>query len=240
MKIREQWDGTDIEPQAHPSRIENTIRKRLHGHSFEYDTTVFPFRQCIQDVMGCPLGELHKYLGDYGKFIRSNDQSTLAHKVFYTNYEGTIQNLYVDFLKEFIAPIIGVPFYYQAIPTFRIGLPGNCFVGEYHKDSDYGHQHYEVNFNLGLAGYEGEAGLRTQVTADSDQFTTLECPYGEVFSFDHIDCLHGSNPNPNDVTMASFDFRLAIADLYYPTASKSVNTATEFKPGGYFSAGTLG
>ena len=52
-------------------------------------------------------------------------------------------------------------FYYQVIPTFRIGLPGNKFVGEYHKDSKYNHQSYELNFNLGISGYLGDAALKS-------------------------------------------------------------------------------
>ena len=63
----------------------------------------------------------------------------------------------------------------------------------------------------------------------------MECPYGKIFSFDHIDCLHGSDPNETDKTMVSFDFRLALKDIYYDTDASSVNLATNFVPGSYFS-----
>ena len=39
----------------------------------------------------------------------------------------------------------------------------------------------------------------------------------ENILFDHIDCLHGSDPNETDKTMVSFDFRLALKDIYYDT-----------------------
>jgi hypothetical protein len=218
------------------SQIENPIRKRLHGLTFDYDTSLYPFKKVLEDLYGCELGGLHKHLGSYQLFDRQNDQSTLAHKVFYANYVSAIKPLYCRFINKFISPIVAVPFHYQVIPTFRIGLPGNRFVGEYHKDSKYNHLGYEVNFNLGLSGYTGEAALRVEKPAGSGDFVLLECPYGKVFSFDHIDCLHGSEPNPYDVTMVSFDFRLAVADLYRESDSASVNTGVEFRPGSYFSA----
>ena len=67
----------------------------------------------------------------------------------------------------------------------------------------------------------------------------LECPYGTIFSFDHIDCLHGSNPNPMNSTMVSFDFRLAVKDLYYDSDAGSVNMGSKFQPGSYFSSSAL-
>ena len=50
--------------------------------------------------------------------------------------------------------------------------------------------------------------------------------HGKIFSFDHIDCLHGSDPNETDKTMVSFDFRLALKEIYYDTDASSVNLAT--------------
>ena len=64
----------------------------------------------------------------------------------------------------------------------------------------------------------------------------LESPYGSMFSFDHIDCLHGSDPNPFDLTMVSFDFRLALKALYHEESAYSVNTGISFSPGSYFSS----
>ena len=119
-------------------------------------------------------------------------------------------------------------------------MPGNKFVGEFHKDSDYNHQTYEVNFNLGISNYLGEAALLTETFKDSKEYIKSECPYGTIFSFDHIDCLHGSNPNTSNETMVSFDFRIAIKSLYYEdNSASSVNMKTSFKPGSYFSINAI-
>ena len=219
----------------------NEVRKRLHCNYFEYDTKRYPFKDLIESFMGVELGSLHSWLGNFDVFTREVDQFTLPHRVFYANFEKQLAPVYKDFIRHFIQPIIDEPFYYQVIPTFRVGLPGNKFVGEYHKDSAYNHLPYEVNFNLGLANYGGPASLQVEKEEGSGEFGRLSCEYGQVFSFDHIDCLHGANPNELGVTMVSMDFRLALKSLYYddPNA-KSLNAQSKFEPGGYFSEEVVG
>lgn len=177
-------------------------------------------------------------MGHFDLFSRKDDQITLAHKVFYSNYANAIKSLYEDFIKEVVTTIVDTEFYYQKIPTFRIGLPGNRIVGEYHSDKFYNHKEYEVNFNLGLSSYQGPSALR--IEQPDGTFRLLECPYGEIFSFDHIDCIHGSDPNKSDSTMTSFDFRIAIKDLYYECNNASVNMGCLFAPGHYFSSNAVG
>ena len=217
------------------------LRRYLHTKSFEYPTSQYPFRELLEELYGCELSSLHKHLGKFDQFERANDQSTLAHKVFYSNFEKLIKPVFENFINQFIVEIIKPhKFYYQVIPTFRIGLPGNKFVGEYHKDSFYNHQSYELNFNLGLANFIGQPSLKTEKDPDSKEFILLECPYGKIFSFDHIDCLHGSDPNETNKTMVSFDFRLALKEIYYKTNARSVNLSTNFVPGSYFSKDFVG
>ena len=71
-------------------------------------------------------------------------------------------------------------FYYQVIPTFRLGLPGNRFVGEYHTDRKYNHESHEINFNLGLTEYDNNA-LRVEAYPGSKNYIKLECKYGNIF-----------------------------------------------------------
>ncbi len=211
------------------------IRSRLHGKLFKYDIKKYKFKEIIESLLGCPCSLLHTHLGTYEEFIQKTDQSTLAHKVFYSNYKRLLFPTYYNLQKEFIKEIVKEPFYYQVVPTFRIGLPGNKFVGEYHKDSDYSHQPYEVNFNLGISGYEGKAALRSETFPDSKTYTTLECPYGNVLSFDHIGCMHGSDINPYNTTLVSFDFRIALLSNYYDTKEQSIHRNKNLKTGDYFS-----
>jgi len=221
--------------------IASELRNFLHLKSFEYSTEDYPFKETLENIYGCKLDSLHKFLGQYDIFELKNDQTTLAHKVFYSNFNEKIKPIYERFIKEVILKIVKPnKFYYQVIPTVRIGLPGNKFVGEFHKDSHYNHQSYELNFNLGLSNYLGDAALKTEKSPNSKTWITLECPYGKIFSFDHIDCLHGSSVNKSSKTMVSFDFRLALKDLYFETDASSVNLDSKFKPGYYFSSQCLG
>ena len=93
-----------------------------------------------------------------------------------------------------------------------------------------------MNFNLGLANYFGSTSLISEIKPSSNTFTKLSSRYGTVFCFDHIDCLHGSEINKNDKTMISIDFRLALAEIYFPSDAESKNMKSKFCPGGYFSA----
>lgn len=217
------------------TNIQNKLRRRLHTKSFSYDTNIYHFKEILDNLFGCECSRLHKHLGKFDEFQRMNDQSTLAHKVFYSNFKNKIFPLYKSFQNNFISKIVLEPYYFQLIPTFRIGLPGNKFVGEFHKDSDYNHKDYEINFNLGICGYTGKASLKTESSPSSNEFIHLECPYGKIFSFDHIDCLHGSDINETDSTMVSFDFRIALKSLYFNSDSTSVNTKTGLNIGEYFS-----
>lgn len=78
--------------------------------------------------------------------------------------------------------------------------------------------------------------MRTERHPGSGIYENIECPYGVLFSFDHIDCNHGSEINATTSTVVSFDFRIALSDLYFETSASSVNTKSEFKPGSYFSS----
>ena len=148
--------------------------------------------------------------------------------------------MYENLVKDFISSLVPQKFYYQKIPTFRIGLPENKFVGEFHRDTAYNHQPYELNFNLAIANFKSTAALITEDIAGSKNLITAEIDYGEVMGFDHIGCLHGSEINQTGKTMMSMDFRLALADMYYEDPkARSVNMNSNFIIGDYFSEENL-
>ena len=211
------------------------VRKSLHAKKYKYDVKKYPFKEILENVFGVELENLHHWLGEYSEFSKDTDQNTILHKVFYANFKEKISCLFDYFIKNEMANFIPHDFYYQLIPTFRVGLPGNKFVGEYHKDSNYNHQDYELNINLGLSNYFGNACLRAETAPNSNNFISLECPYGEVFSFDHINCLHGCEINTTDKTMISFDFRLALTNFYFESSAKSIGIGKSFNIGSYFS-----
>ena len=214
-------------------------RALCHEASFEFDVAKYQFRPALEGLFGVPLEELHKWLGSFDQFERRNDQNTILHRVFYTNYSSCFKPIYESFIENFISGIVKFPFAYQVIPTFRVGLPGNRFVGEYHVDSKYNHPDYELNFNLGLSNYLKPCCLMSERTPRSREFFPIECNYGSIFSFNHIDCAHGSDINTTSETMVSIDFRLAMIPFYQHTENKSINLGTTFSLGSYFSSKIL-
>ncbi|WP_288260244.1 hypothetical protein [uncultured Prochlorococcus sp.] len=215
--------------------LEDKIRESYHCKKFSYSTQKYPFKNLVEEIFGVPLGDLHKWIGEYNVFNRDNDQNTILHKVFYSNFNNKLKEIYNDFINNQVKEYLKEDFYYQKIPTFRVGLPGNKFVGEFHKDSQYNHKGYEINFNLGLSNYLGKAALKVQKERYSNDYIYLECPYGEIFSFDHINCIHGSETNVTDITMVSFDFRIALKRFYYDSDAKSIGNQSSFNRGFYFS-----
>ena len=216
-----------------------TPRQALHLKKFNYPTEIYPFRNDLERLFGITeLSRLHEYLGSFDMFDQSNEQSTIAHKIFYAHFkksESSFQAIYIKFIETFIAQIVPYKFYYQTVPTFRVGLPGNKFVGNFHKDTFYNHKPYELNFNLPICNYQGDAGLFAEDTPNSGRYIGMEIDYGEVMCFDHIDCMHGSRINTTGKTMLSIDFRLALAEEYFEDPDAfSINTHSAFKIGDYF------
>ncbi len=219
----------------------NKLREDIHLKKFKYDIKKYPFYEYLSTLFGVTdLENIHKYMGSFDPFNREQDQYTILHKVFYSNFRlpnSPLQKMYEDLIKDFIAPIVSEKFYYQKIPTFRIGLPQNKFVGEFHRDTAYNHQPYELNFNLAIVNFKGSAALITEDAAGSKNLISTEIDYGQVMGFDHIGCLHGSEINQTGKTMISMDFRLALADMYYEDPkAESVNLHSKFIIGDYFSA----
>ena len=103
-------------------------------------------------MYGVEPHDLHNWL-EVLKSLREKMISKQLFRVFYSNYKERIEPIYKKFMRNVLSKIIDFPFAYQKIPTFRIGLPGNRFAGEYHSDSKYNHPDFELNFNLGLSNY---------------------------------------------------------------------------------------
>jgi len=130
----------------------------------------------------------------------------------------------------------------QVIPTYRFGLPGNRWVGSFHRDSDFGHSGYELNAICALTPMPASAALHVEQTAGAHDFAPMDLQAGEVILFDHIDRLHGCPLNREGVSVASIDFRFVpvrFAAAAFRDAASSINTGTAFLPGHYFTAEPL-
>ena len=66
-------------------------RQSVHGMTFPYELKKYPFRDALEKLFGLELQDLHLWLGDFEKFDRKNDQQTIVHRVFYSNYSNIIE-----------------------------------------------------------------------------------------------------------------------------------------------------
>lgn len=211
-------------------------RRALHARRLPRTVESLAFVEAVEQGVALPLATLHTRVGPYALFTPGADNTTDTHQKFYAHHEQ-VKSLYFTLAKRIITDVIGEPCYVQAIPTYRFGLPGNRWVGSYHRDSDFGHGEYELNAICALTPMHNSAALHVEQNAGQYDFEPLSLEAGEVILFDHINRLHGCPLNREEVSVASIDFRFVpqrFAEAAFTNAARSVNTATAFLPGFYF------
>ena len=125
---------------------------------YDYNLEKYGFVSLFQELFNRnDLDNLHLDLDNEYEFFSQpgSDSDTKFHRVFYDRMRSgwpEFLDLYKAFIKEFIAPAMGVKdeLIYQKWPSFRVHLPNNVAVGGWHKDGDYHHPPGEVNFILAI------------------------------------------------------------------------------------------
>ncbi len=205
-----------------------------HLDVFAYDTIRFPFASIIEEILGHPLEKLHE-LQEYPLFSREKDQSTIFHNKFYDSFDRCLKEVYIDFLKNVVYEYVKDNLVYQKVPTFRVGFPNNVWVGEYHRDSWYGHPHEELNFLVPCTDMYETKSLYIESESSKGDFEPQNVNYGQILHFNHTECTHGNEINQEGTTHVSFDLRVIPYRNYSPSSQgKSINTGMEFKIGNYF------
>ena len=118
---------------------------------------------------------------------------------------------YVDFVRDVVLPNLADPrgILFQRRPTFRCHLAGGGVpTGRPHCDSEYGHQHGELNFWLPLTRASGSNSLYAESAPGLADFASFELEYGECQRFWGARCLHFTKANETSRTRVSFDFRV--------------------------------
>tara|TARA_Y100001938_G_scaffold137874_1_gene202663 strand:- start:139 stop:801 length:663 start_codon:yes stop_codon:yes gene_type:complete len=212
-----------------------------------YEAETYCFKQIIEywfEQEGIlPMGGLSTlhYEKSYDLFERKNDQSTIWHKCFYKNIreDSSFDEVYVDFLNDVIKPRFNEQIVYQKIPTFRVHLPGNIAVGEFHKDKHYRNEEWankvqEINYFLPLTKAYGTNTIWTETEEDLGDFKEIRADYGECVEWSASKLTHGNKQNITSVTRVSFDFRVIRKSRYVESNHLTINTKTPFGIGGYY------
>lgn len=207
-------------------------------HKIKYDISTFNFKQHLEKLF--EVDDLTSINSNYQLFERANDQSTDFHNIFY-NWARTTQftNLYETFIKEVVQPLYAEKIVYQAIPTFRICLPNNIAVGEYHKDKKYRDENWaskvkEYNFFLPFTDAFATNTIWVESEEDKGDYAPMVCNYGEVIQWDGSNLTHGNEKNETGKTRISVDFRVIAQSNYIPNDKGSINTNSLFAIGGYY------
>jgi|TARA_R100000152_G_C6774827_1_gene202838 hypothetical protein len=212
-----------------------------------YEAETYCFKQIIEywfEQEGIlPMGGLSTlhYEKSYDLFERKNDQSTIWHKCFYKNIreDSSFDEVYVDFLNDVIKPRFNEQIVYQKIPTFRVHLPGNIAVGEFHKDKHYRDEEWankvqEINYFLPLTKAYGTNTIWAETEEDLGDYREIRADYGECVEWSASKLTHGNKQNITSVTRVSFDFRVIRKSRYVESNHLTINTKTPFGIGGYY------
>lgn len=188
-----------------------------------------------------PLWLIHETTSeDYSEeFKVGMDSITEFHKKFYDKYRegwGEMESWYNDiFIKWVIAPLIDEDFLYQKFPNIRFHLPNNVAVGKTHKDSDFGHPKFEINFIIPLTESDDTASIWVESEPDKGDFEPMIMRVGELIQFNGNELTHGNKLNLTGKTRVSLDFRVLPISKYNPNnTNTSLTKKTKFIEGEYY------
>jgi hypothetical protein len=201
----------------------------------QYDLDRFDFVAALGRIFDeVDLGRLGSDVR-YARLTRATDQSTDYHRRFYDAFESELSTLFRAFVADFVPSILGTAeFCFQRSPTFRVHLPDNVAVGEFHVDGDYNHQNGEVNFWVPLTPVWGSNSLWIEETLGGGDYKPVVLKPGELLVFDAVNWRHGNIANSTGSTRVSFDFRCVPMESYVPSDLRTVSAGRTLNIGDYF------
>lgn len=206
----------------------------------QYDTEEFPFRECIELLLGTTeLENLHNMGGAPKVQVKpGSDNHTHWHNKF---YDGMATSGFIDVYEKFVNDYIkhlydGEALVVQARPTFRIHWHGNLSVGAFHRDSDYNHNEAEINFWLPVTVAHDTNTIWIESKRGAKDYTPQHVSVGEVLEFPGSELMHGNKINKT-WTRVSFDFRVIRHSKYVEPAEPKAGLGhgkAKFKLGEYY------
>ena len=211
-----------------------------------YDTDRFDFRKLLLRHFNClDLQQIHKSHSDWvpqEELSFSEESSTKFHTNFYDKLREPwteFIELYRSFIGEKIMSSVDEDrnFLFQALPSFRVHLPGEKAIHKVHFDSDEDHRHPlgELNVFLPMTDCLPNNTLWAESSPGKEDFAPMLLSYGQYAVWNGNECSHYNKNNIEDLTRVSFDFRLMPRDKYNPNYNKtSYTSTTNFRLGHYY------
>ena len=199
---------------------------------FSYDRIAYPFAE----ICTAALGDLTTLHDETIARLRVGSERTQFHAQLYAIGDPFL-SVYRAFVKHLLDIEAGA-YLYQAVPSFRVHLPGNVATGNFHKDSDFNHPHEEINYLVALTPMHNSSSVWIESEPGANDFMPVELRVGQYLRFHGADLMHGSVPNVTGQTRVSFDFRILPKAAYRPTDARTVNAGVSLTLGAYYADGS--
>ena len=197
-----------------------------------YDIQIFDFQEQLKTYLEVEdLSKLHeeKDFNVTKVLTRKNDTKTKYHKAFYKLFgHKAFKFTYNKFILKYMGDVL-----YQTIPNIRFHFPNNV-VGEFHKDSDFGHDINEINYIIPLTEMWGTNSVWVEEYPDQGFYHPMRLSLGDFVQFSGATLKHGSKINDTDYTRVSFDFRTIKKEHFIP-GKETINKIKKFEVGSYWS-----
>ena len=205
---------------------------------YSYNLDEYNFRHEIEKMFGTDqLERIHEIEDcDFGILDMETDQTTYLHKKFYEKVEETnFLNDYKKFIKDVILPHFNEDLLYQKIPTFRIQVPDNISVAEFHNDKSYSHSPDEVNIFLPITEAKETYTIWSESQENLGDYSPMNAEYGEYYIWDGANLKHGNKINESNISRFSVDFRVLPFSKYDENnMQETITTKIKLKLGSYF------
>ncbi len=208
---------------------------------YPYDTVEFPFKSIVDShfrkILKVASEDLHRLdnpsLYPVGIVTPGTDNNTALHDILYNVFAGdSFLPTYRRFV-EFLEGVMGEKLVFQKKPTFRIHLPGNLSVGDYHRDRDYGHPLEEVNIWVPVTVAKNTATIWLESEYEKNDFHPVELNIGQLLIFDSA-LKHGNEINNEGYTRVSMDFRVIPKSQYKDSERMTANRGHKLALGHYY------
>jgi len=205
---------------------------------YSYNLDEYNFRHEIEKMFGTDqLERIHEIEDcDFGILDMETDQTTYLHKKFYEKVgETNFLDDYKKFLKDVILPHFNEDLLYQKIPTFRIQVPDNISVAEFHNDKSYSHSPDEVNIFLPITEAKETYTIWSESQENLGDYSPMNAKYGEYYIWDGANLKHGNKINESNISRFSVDFRVLPFSKYDENnMQETITTKIKLKLGSYF------
>jgi len=188
-----------------------------------YDKQKYPFSKIISNLFEISnlenVHELYWEVSEGEKLDQTNEADTPFHKKYYNKLkEGwpELTKIFNYFIEEEISKTIKGPFLYQTMPSFRVQVPKQKAVSNWHYDADYKHGHpdWEINIQIALTEAKNTSATWVESVPGLGNYTPINLNDDQYCIFNGNRCVHGNFLNQTNKSRVSYDFRIIPCFLY--------------------------